>query len=141
MDTTISTWRVLAVDDEPDNLNLLGDVMEFRGATVKRVENAQEALAAIDEFKPTIILLDLSMPGMDGWEMHRRLRARAELADVPMIAITALAMPHDIERAKDEGFDGYITKPFRVATLLSDLQACVAKFATRANVDSQPKPS
>jgi CheY-like chemotaxis protein len=124
-----STWRVLAVDDEPDNLNLLGDVLEFQGATVKRTENAQQALTALDEFKPNMILVDLSMPGMDGWEMHRRLRSRDDLGNVPIIAISALAMQADLERAKTEGFDGYITKPFRVQALLSQLQDSLELFA------------
>lgn len=121
-------WRVLAVDDEPDNLNLLGDLLEFQGAEVKRAQNAQSALDALDQFKPTVILLDLSMPGMDGWEMHRRLRTRDDLASIPIIAITALAMQADVDRAKSAGFDGFITKPFRIATLLTDLQSCVESF-------------
>lgn len=131
MDTNIATWRILAVDDEPDNLNLLGDLLEFQGAEVKRAGSGQEGLDALDGFKPTVILLDLSMPGMDGWELHRQLRGRTELAGVPIIAITALAMPADKERVEKQGFDGYITKPFRIGTLLSELQGSIALFMTR----------
>jgi CheY-like chemotaxis protein len=139
MNNTFAGWRILAVDDEPDNLNLLADLMEFQGANVKRTENAQQALTALDEYNPSVILLDLSMPGVDGWELHRRLRTRSELADIPIIAITALAMPTDVERASAEGFDGYITKPFRVQTLLTDIQSCVEKFASkRSNGASHP---
>jgi two-component system, cell cycle response regulator DivK len=130
---TFTGWRILAVDDEPDNLNLLADLMEFQGADVKRTENAQQALAALDDYHPSVILLDLSMPGMDGWELHRQLRTRAELAHIPIIAITALAMPTDVERASAEGFDGYITKPFRIQSLLSDIRACVDKFASKSS--------
>ena len=131
MDISFAGWRILAVDDEPDNLNLLADLMEFQGAEVKRTENAQQALKVLDDYHPSLILLDLSMPGMDGWELHRQLRTRTELAHIPIIAITALAMPTDVERASHEGFDGYVTKPFRIQTLLTDIKDCVEKFASK----------
>jgi two-component system, cell cycle response regulator DivK len=127
----ISQWRVLIVDDEPDNLTLASEFLTYSGATVAITERGEDLLAQVDEFLPTIILLDLAMPGMDGWEIQRRLRARTELSHIPIIALTALAMPEDVERAKMAGFDGYITKPFRVASLLRDIKTCVAAFVER----------
>jgi CheY-like chemotaxis protein len=141
MQSFFTNQRILVVDDEPDNLNLLADLLEFQGADVKRAENATQGIAAVDDFKPQMILLDLSMPGVDGWEMHRRLRARPELADTPIIAITALAMPTDVERASAEGFDGYITKPFRIQSLLADIEACIQKFRTRRASSGTPDAS
>jgi CheY-like chemotaxis protein len=139
MNIEFANWRILAVDDEPDNLNLLADLLEFQGAVVFRAENAQQGLAAVETFRPTIILLDLSMPGMDGWEMHRHLRQREDLASIPIVAITALAMPPDIERANAAGFDGYITKPFRIQNLLAQIQASVELFSTQhGSSTSQP---
>ncbi len=131
-----SAWRVLIVDDEPDNLKLASEFLAFSGATVATAETGAQTLALVDEFEPTIILLDLSMPGMDGWEVQRQLRARAALKTVPIIALTALAMPEDMDRAKKAGFDGYITKPFRVGSLLRDLTVCIAEFTARQSPDT-----
>jgi CheY-like chemotaxis protein len=127
----VSTWRVLIVDDEPDNLTLASEFLTFSGATVAITEHGARLLEMVDEFGPSIILLDLAMPGMDGWEVQRRLRARPELNHIPIIALTALAMPEDAERVRMAGFDGYITKPFRVALLLRDLETCVTAFTER----------
>ncbi len=127
----IAQWRVLIVDDEPDNLTLASEFLSFSGATVAVTEHGARLLEMVDEFQPTIILLDLAMPGMDGWEIQRRLRARRELSHIPIIALTAMAMPEDIERAKMAGFDGYITKPFRVGSLLRDIKTCISTFIER----------
>jgi two-component system cell cycle response regulator DivK len=127
----VTRWRVLIVDDEPDNLTLASEFLTFSGATVGITERGEELLAMVDEFQPTIVLLDLAMPGMDGWEIQRRLRARTELSHIPIIALTAMAMPEDIERARMAGFDGYITKPFRIGSLLRDIKTCVTVFIER----------
>jgi CheY-like chemotaxis protein len=124
----ISNWRVLAVDDEPDNLLVLADVVEIHGATVHRAYSGQAALDAVDQFEPTVILLDLRMPGVDGWEVHERLRAQTQYDHIPIIAITALAMPADIERANEAGFDGYVVKPLDITTLIPTLLLLVQKF-------------
>jgi CheY-like chemotaxis protein len=125
----ISTWRVLVVDDEPDNLHLVADLLEFSGAYVIRSDSGRQALELFDQQKPTIILLDLAMPDIDGWEVHRQLRARSGNGRLPIIALTALAMPSDAEKVRAEGFDGYITKPFRVHNLLEEVAACAKKCA------------
>jgi CheY-like chemotaxis protein len=123
-----STWRVLVVDDEPDNLKLAVDLLEFHGATVAQASGGKLALALVDEFKPNFILLDLAMPEIDGWEVHRRLRARPDLDSVPIVALTALAMLTDAIKVRAAGFDAYITKPFKVRALISELQACIETF-------------
>lgn len=124
----ISNWRVLAVDDEPDNLLVLADVVEIHGATVQRAYSGQAALDALDQFEPTVILLDLRMPGVDGWEVHKRLRAQPEHDHIPIIAITALALPADIKRAQEAGFDGYVIKPLDVTKLIPTLLSLVQEF-------------
>lgn len=117
MNPDITSWRVLAVDDEPDNLLLIRYVMEIVGATVLSVDGGQQGLDLVDEFQPMIILLDLRMPGVDGWEVHRRLRGQPKYDHIPIIAITAHAMAQDIKKAKEAGFDGYITKPIDISKL------------------------
>lgn len=126
-----STWRVLIIDDEPDNLELAAITLEFNGAVVAKAADGQSGLAMVDTFRPTVILLDLSMPHIDGWEVQRRLRARPELNFMPIIAVTANAMPDDAMRVSQSGFEGYVTKPFRIADFLNDLKSFVAKANAR----------
>ena len=123
-----TTWRVLIVDDEPDNLSLASDFLEFTGAATAKAGGADEGLEQVDLFKPNLILLDLDMPFVDGWDMHRQLRAMPNLHSVPIVAVTALAMPDDADKVYTAGFDGYITKPFRVRELLDALSACIETF-------------
>lgn len=121
----MTTWRVLVVDDEPDNLELVGDFLQFSGATVYRASTGPEAITLFSEYQPNMVLLDLAMPDMTGWEVHRQLRAMPEGQKVPIVALTALAMCADAQRVKDEGFDAYVTKPFRIAGLRRALTVCV----------------
>lgn len=123
-----ATWRVLIVDDEPDNLNLAADLLRFKGAAVAKASSANAGTALLNDFQPNLILLDLAMPMIDGWEMHKLLRSRPMLDDVPIIALTAMAMPGDSDKVREAGFDGYITKPFRVAALLDQLTTCIRLF-------------
>ncbi|MCC7450467.1 MAG: response regulator [Anaerolineae bacterium] len=123
-----ATWRVLIVDDEPDNLNLAADLLRFKGAAIAKANGANAGMALLDDFQPNLILLDLAMPLIDGWEMHKLLRSRPALDGVPIIALTAMAMPGDAGRVRDAGFDGYITKPFRVMALLNELTTCIRVF-------------
>lgn len=134
----IKGWTVLVVDDEPDNLGVPRKVLTFYGAAVHTAENGMEGLRALAKMTggepaglptPTFILLDLSMPVMDGWAMLREIRANPRTKDLPVIALTAHAMEADRERALAAGFDGYITKPFRLDTLLRDIMACLAQMA------------
>ncbi len=115
------TWSVLIVDDEPDNLEVVALYLDFIGATVKIARDGQEGLEMLKTFHPNLILLDLAMPKMDGWEMRAALRENPLARDVPTIALTAHAMPTDKDRVRDAGFDGYLAKPFSLPTLLTDL--------------------
>lgn len=115
---TLGGSRILIVDDQFDNIVVAQTVLEFHGAQVHIAGNGQEGLALLDTFAPTAILLDLSMPVMDGWEMLERLRARPDLAGVPVIAVTAHAMHGDRYRVMKAGFDEYIAKPYDIYELV-----------------------
>lgn len=128
MTAQISNWVALIVDDEPDNLRVAAKVLQYNGAEVHTASNGVEGLSVLDKVKPTFILLDLSMPQMDGWEMFKQVRANDGLAGTAVIALTAHAMEGDKERALDVGFNGYITKPFRINTLLADIETCLEQF-------------
>lgn len=124
----INDWVVLIVDDEPDNLGVAQKVLSYGGADVHIARNGLEGLAVLERIKPTFILLDLSMPEMDGWEMFERARALQTMDDVPIIALTAHAMTGDKERVLAAGFDGYIGKPFRINTFMDEINNCLAGF-------------
>ena len=129
--TDISTWHVIAIDDKRDNLKLLVTVLLSWGATVTATEDPHRGLELIQETHPNVILLDLAMPELSGWEIQKRLRSQPELDNVPIIALTALAMQDDIHKGEHAGFDGYITKPYRVDGLRDQLVSCVKKFVER----------
>jgi len=120
-------WKVLIVDDEADNVEMTKILLEFHGAEVRIAENGLEGMTIAAEFVPTLILLDLSMPEMDGWEMFKAIREKPELKDVRVIALTAHAMPKDSERALQFGFDDYITKPFLFDDFMEHIEKCVLK--------------
>jgi two-component system cell cycle response regulator DivK len=118
----VSTWSVLIVDDEPDNLEVVADTLEFYGASGRTATNGEEGLLVLESFMPDFILLDLSMPQMNGWEMRKRVKSNPQTQHLLVIALTAHAMAGDAERALEVGFDGYITKPVEIASLIDDLR-------------------
>ena len=124
----VKSWEVLLVDDEPDNLEVVAETLEYRGALVRTALNGLEALAVLQEFRPNLILADLSMPQMDGWELRTRLKNNPELQHIPLVAVSAHAMIGDKERALAAGFDGYLTKPVDIHTLLDDIRAAALEI-------------
>jgi CheY-like chemotaxis protein len=117
------TWTVLLVDDERDNVEVVAESLEFYGAKVKTAGNGQQGMELLtaNEFAPTFILLDLSMPVMDGWKMHKLLKENPRVKDIPVIALSAHAMSGDKERVLEAGFDGYLPKPVSVADLVQNI--------------------
>lgn len=108
---------ILIVDDNAINLELLRAVLEADGYDIRAAMSAEEALAALVEPRPRLILMDIQLPGMDGLELTRRLKADPETRDILIVAVTAYAMKGDEEKAREAGFDGYITKPINTRTL------------------------
>ncbi len=127
-----SKWVVLIVDDDFDNLNVAEKVLTFHGAKVHTATNGREGLEKLREIdRPTFILLDLSMPEMDGWETLDTIRKDISLSSLPVIALTAHAMPSDQERVEKAGFDGYIAKPFSLGTFLEEIKKCLNNHALK----------
>lgn len=124
----IKTWTVLVVDDEPDNLAVVEKVLTFHGARVLTAQDGRAGLDVLQRTRPTFILLDLSMATMDGWEMCKRIRENPVYSTLPVIALTAHAMDGDKERVMSAGFDGYMSKPYRLMTFLSDIQKCLQRI-------------
>jgi CheY-like chemotaxis protein len=102
--------RIAVVEDNPDNRLLLQAILSGAFEVVE-YDNGADALAGIAARRPDLVLLDISLPGMDGVEILQRLRADATLAGLPVIALTAHAMAGDREKYLSAGFDDYVTKP------------------------------
>lgn len=126
----ISTWQVLVVDDEPDNLKVVAETLEYKGARVKAAPNGQVALEILKDFPANLILTDLSMPVMDGWVVQTHVKNDAKLSNTPLIALSAHAIAGDQQRALEAGFDGYMTKPVNIHTLLDDIRSAYIKPTT-----------
>ena len=118
----ITDWKVLVVDDQPDNTTVVQLALSFHGAEVRTAKNGIEGLKVLETYTPTLILLDLSMPEMNGWDMFKQVRANTKYAKTPVIALTAHAMTGDKESVLKAGFTGYIPKPFSVLTIISDIK-------------------
>lgn len=103
--------RILVIDDNPMNLKLVSEVLEFEGHEVHKAANAQAALEILSGMLPDLILMDISMPGMDGLTLTRKLKSEDRTRHICIVALTASAMKGDDFKAFEAGCDGYITKP------------------------------
>lgn len=112
---------VLVVEDVELNRELLVQLLEDRYRLLLAVDG-EAALELAARARPDLILMDLSLPRMDGWEATRRLKASADLSAIPVIALSARAMRSDEERARNAGCDGYLTKPLDEALLFRTLE-------------------
>jgi CheY-like chemotaxis protein len=108
---------VLVVDDSRDAADALALAFELLGCKVALAYDAEAALARLDSFQPTLMLLDLSMPGMDGYTLGRLLRQRPALAGVPMVAVSGFGRESDRERSRAAGFDAHLLKPVEFEAL------------------------
>ncbi|MFG1931489.1 response regulator [Mycobacterium sp. NPDC048908] len=115
--------RILVVEDNPLNLKLVRDVLSFAGFDVVEAQSGEEGLRIARETPPDLVLMDLQLPGIDGTETLRRLRRDTLAPHVPVVAVTALAMTEDKERAAQAGFDGYVEKPISVRALPGQIEA------------------
>jgi CheY-like chemotaxis protein len=113
----VSGEPILIVDDHPANLKLARVVLSGAGFEVRTVPDAEEALAILERFRPRLILMDLQLPGMDGFELTRRLKADPARRGIVIVALTAYAMKGDEEKARQAGCDGYLSKPIDTRTL------------------------
>ena len=122
--------KVLVVEDNEENWDMLSRRLQRRGYGVVRAADGQEAVEMAARERPDLILMDVSLPVMDGLEATRRIRARAETQTIPIIALTAHAMSGDRDRALQAGCDDYHAKPVELPRLLAQMEALLAKEAT-----------
>lgn len=122
--------KILVVEDNPVNMKLVVMLLEREGYEVLRAGNARDGLVLAREEKPDLILMDIQLPGMDGLEATRRLKADKATRKSIVIALTAFAMKGDEERMLAAGCDGYIAKPIQYKEFLAEVARCLATTGT-----------
>lgn len=116
------TTTILVVEDNPDNRMLIIDLLASKGYRPIEARDGEEGIALARQERPDLILMDLSLPRLDGWEATRRLKADAELKNIPIVALTAHAMADDRAKALDAGCDGYISKPINIWSFAEEIE-------------------
>jgi two-component system, cell cycle response regulator DivK len=111
--------KVLVVEDNELSLRLLIEILEYEGYAVLSTELGEAAIELVRQHRPDLILMDIQLPGISGMETAQRLKGNAQTRTIPIIAITAFAMSGDEKKILASGCDAYISKPFRVAELLT----------------------
>jgi CheY-like chemotaxis protein len=114
--------RILVVEDNADNMTLISDVLHSLDYTVLSAKDGEDGIKLAQTEKPDLILMDLSLPRLDGWAATRAIKSDSALADIPIIALTAHAMSGDRERALEAGCTDYISKPINMRDLTSKLR-------------------
>lgn len=113
--------KILLVDDDPGTREALTDMLGEVGADVKTAANADEAMYLLEEFKPDEMVLDIAMPGEDGYSLLKRIRTNSKLKSIPALALTALASDKDKQKAFSAGFQMHLTKPVNFDNLTGAL--------------------
>lgn len=113
----IRDWKVLIVDDVTDNTTVLSTILKLKKAQVETASSGAEAIEKLASFRPNLLLLDLAMPDMDGWQVKKFLDNHSDFAHIPVIAVSAFQSSRVQEKLQQAGFAGLIAKPFAVAMI------------------------
>ena len=127
----MSNELILIIEDNEINRTLVRDVLRFKGYQTLESQTAEEGIRLAREKKPALILMDFHLPGMNGIEAFKALRANAATSSIPVIAVTASAMPEDRQKILAAGFDGMQTKPIHVQEFLETMEQALKKSAGR----------
>ncbi len=117
--------RILVVEDQEDNRQIVRDLLLTTDYEVIEAENGEQALAAVAKQQPDLILMDIQLPVMDGYEATRRIKADPALRAIPIIAVTSYALSGDEEKARAAGCDDFVPKPFSPRQLLAKIRKYV----------------
>ena len=116
------TKRILVIEDQEDNRRILRDLLSTFGYELIEAENGEDGVAAAAADRPDLILMDIQLPLLDGYEATRRIKAQPALSAIPIIAVTSYALSGDEDKARAAGCEGYITKPFSPRELLAKIR-------------------
>jgi two-component system, cell cycle response regulator DivK len=114
--------RILVVEDQEDNRVILRDLLSTAGYELIEATNGQEGVELAQKERPDLILMDIQLPVIDGYEATRRIKGDAALESIPIIAVTSYALSGDEAKARKAGCDGYVTKPFSPRQLLAKVR-------------------
>lgn len=128
---------IMLVEDDPLSRKLMKDFLEAHAYAVSAVNNGADALELARQIDLDLIIMDVGLPGMDGLEVTRRLQGDPRLRDVPVVAVTAYAMPGDEERMLAAGAKAYLTKPLRFSELLSVVSGLISPSRQREEAPSR----
>jgi DNA-binding response OmpR family regulator len=131
----MSTSRVLVIDDDTDIRELVRDLLRRNGYLVAEASDGREGLRSLHSWRPDLVVLDVSMPGLDGWETLERIR---DVTEVPVLMLTALARELDKVRGLKAGADDYVTKPFGRQELLARVEALLRRGRAERGGDTLP---
>jgi two-component system cell cycle response regulator DivK len=118
---------ILIVEDNERNAKLLRDVLSAKGYRICHTTTAEEGLEFARQQHPSLILMDISLPGMNGLMAVKEIRADSEICKTPVVAVTASAMPMDRRKIEESGFDGYITKPISVKEFMVEVREIIGE--------------
>jgi two-component system cell cycle response regulator DivK len=131
----VSKGHILVVEDNLDNYELVRTILELVGYDTFLADNGRDGVTAARKQKPDLILMDMSLPEMDGWNATKLIRQNPETAHIPMIALTVHTLPLERKRALDAGVDAYLSKPYDASQLIrlveSTLKNSKEKYAKR----------
>lgn len=119
--------RILVVEDQEDNRKIVRDLVTANGYELVEAATGEEGLEMATRERPDLILMDIQLPGMDGYEVTRRIKANPALKKIPVIAVTSYALSGDDQKAFSAGCDGYVTKPFSPRLLLAKIREFLPK--------------
>src|SRR5215468_1050121 len=114
--------RILVVEDQADNRRILRDMLGNAGYELTEAESGEEALMAVEAQRPDLILMDIQLPVMDGYEATRRIKSNPGMKEIPIIAVTSYALSGDEGKARAAGCNAYVTKPFSPRALLAKVR-------------------
>jgi two-component system cell cycle response regulator DivK len=114
--------RILVIEDHEDNRRILRDLLTSAGYEPIEAVSGEEGVALAETHRPDLILMDIQLPGLDGYEATRRIKANPALRQIPIIAVTSYALSGDEVKAKAAGCDAYVTKPFSPRALLAKIR-------------------
>jgi len=114
--------RIFVVEDHEDNRQILRDLLGAAGYEMVEAHDGERALAGVAAAKPDLILMDIQLPGIDGYEVTRRIKADPALAAIPIIVVTSYALSGDEAKARAAGCDGYVAKPYSPRALLAKIR-------------------
>ncbi len=114
--------RVLVVEDQEDNMQIMDDMLSSAGYEVIKAVTGDEGVAMAESHKPDLILMDVMLPGLDGYEATRRIKDNAALRHIPVVAVTSYALDAEESRAEEAGCDAYLSKPISPRALLAKVR-------------------